>query len=108
MPEAAMGDVLHELLRIGLAMPLLAAIGAAPAGEHADAGLALMIDDVVGIEARIFRLAIELDEARQLEPRAEIDQHVLEGPHIAIRGDHRLADRIPRGIGMADGTVEQR
>ena len=87
---------------------MLAAVRPAPSREHADAGLALMIDDVVGIEAGISRLAVEIDDARQTQPRAQIEHHILEGPHIAIGRHHRLADGVARGIGLADRPVEQR
>ncbi len=81
--------------------------GAAPAGEQADAGLALVADDVVGVVA-IARLAGSGDEARQSQARAEVDQHVLKRPHVAIGLHHRLADGVARPFGAADRPVEQR
>ena len=46
--------------------------------------------------------------AGQAEPRAEIEQHGLERPHIAVGLDDRLADGIGRAIGFRDRPVEQR
>ncbi len=80
---------------------------AAPPGEQADAGLPLVADDVVGVVA-IARLAAAGDEPRQSQPRAEIDQHVLKRPHVAIGLQHRLADGVGRPFGPADRPVEQR
>src|SRR5207244_9300847 len=53
--EAAVGDVLLELARVDLATAEVAAGLAAVAGERADAGPALVVDDVVGIAAGEFR-----------------------------------------------------
>ena len=45
---------------------------------------------------------------RQAEPAGEIDQHVLEGAHVAVGLEHRHADRIRRPVRRADRPVEQR
>ena len=50
-PEAAVGDVAVELVRVGGAAALGGAV-AAPAGERPDAGAALVADHVVGVVAR--------------------------------------------------------
>ncbi len=84
VPVAAVLDVARELLGIRCADAVAGAVGAAPAGEQANAGRALVLDDVLRIAARIFRVAVLGDQSRQLEPRAEIEQHVLERPHVAI------------------------
>src|SRR3546814_8596299 len=70
---------LHDALPIwvGCAGADGIAVRPTPAGEHADAGLALVIDHVVCVAAGIFCAAIGVDQARQPQPRAEIDQHVL-------------------------------
>jgi len=43
-----------------------------------------MIDDVIGIAARVARLALRGDEGWQAEPAAQLDQYVLERADIAI------------------------
>ena len=106
--EAAFRDIGVELLRIGRAAAVRAAVGAAEARQRADAGRALVVDDVVRVAARIARRAVVGDEARQLEPRAEIEQHALERAHVAVGRDHRLADRVRRRVGGGDRPVEQR
>ncbi len=107
-PEALVLDIAVELLRVHRPGPLLVAARTAPAGERADAGLALVVDEVVRIAARIARAAIGIGEARQFQPRAELDQDVLERPHVAVGLEHRLADRVGRPLGRADRPVEQR
>ena len=77
-PEALVLDVAVQLIGIGLAVAGLIAVGAAPAGERPDAGAALMIDDVIGIAAGVFGLAVVVDHAGQAQARAEIEQNVLE------------------------------
>src|SRR6185369_3383274 len=96
------------LLEVDRPRTLLIATRAAPAGERTDARLALVVDDVVGIAARIARAAVGVGESRQLEASAEIDQDVLERPHVAIGLDDRLPDRVARALGRTDRAVEQR
>ena len=107
-PEALIFDVALQLPRIDRAGAAVAAIGAAPARQQADPGTALVIDDVVGIEAGIFRRAVGIDQSGQLQPRAELDQHVLERPYIAVGLDHRLANGVGGGFRIADRAIEQR
>src|SRR5262249_47215038 len=71
VPEAAVSDVAIELLRVGLSRAVPVALRTPPAREQADAGFALVVDDVVGVEAGVFRTAVELDQPGQLEPCAE-------------------------------------
>ena len=49
MPERAIFDIGIQLVRIGRAAPFLIALFTAKTGQWADAGLALMIDDIVTI-----------------------------------------------------------
>ena len=104
-PEAAIVDVALQLVGVRLAEPLLAAIRPAEAGQRADAGRTLMVHDVVRVVLEA-RGAILLHEGRQAQPRAEFDQHILEGPDIAIRRDHRLADGIARAMRAADRAIQ--
>lgn len=57
-----------------------------------------MIDDVVGIAARIFRSTLVIDEARQPQLRAEIEEHGLERAHIAVRRNDGLAELVKGGL----------
>ena len=98
-PEALVGDIGVELLRVRRADAVLVAGLAAPAREHAEAGLALMVHQVVGIAAGIARRAVFFDQARQLEADAELDHHVLERADVAVGLDDRLADRIGGAVG---------
>ena len=93
-PEALILDIALQLPRIDRAGAAVAAIGAAPARQQADAGTALVIDDVVGIETGKFCRTVGIDEPGQIEPRAELDQHVLKRPHVAIGLDHGLANGV--------------
>ena len=106
-PEAAIGDVAVELLRVGCALALRVALGAAPAGERPDARRALVQSDIILVAAGITGRAVRRHESGEAEPRAQLDQHILERPHIAVGRDDRLADRIPRSVGTADRSVEQ-
>ena len=105
--ERLIVDVALPLLRVGLAAQVLVAARTAPAGEKADARRALVAHDEIGVVAKLGR-AVGIGERRQLQARAEIDQHLLPGPHVAIRRDDRMADRIGRRIGLRDRSIEQR
>src|SRR5438270_161284 len=78
--------------RIWRALAVRVAIGAAPAGERADAGRALVQGDVVLVAAGIARRSIRSHEGGQAEPRSHLDQDILERPHIAVGGDDRLSN----------------
>src|SRR5205807_9635309 len=78
-PEALVLDVSLELMRIGRAGALTFSIAPAPAGQRTLFGPALMVDEVIGIEAGIPGCAVRADKIGEPEPRAEIYQHVLEG-----------------------------
>ena len=97
LPETAVLDVALQLLGVGLAATRLAAIGAAPARKRSDPGPAFVMHQVVGVAVRKFRRPIRIDHARQGEPRAQIEQHVLERPHVALGRQHRLTDRVRQG-----------
>ena len=109
-PESAVFDVARDLVGIGRAAAVAAAV-AAPARERADAGAALVAGHVVGVVA-IKRRALGIDHAGELQPRAEVEQHRLEAAHARVAGagrlHHRPADRIGDQIGLADRAVEQR
>ncbi len=107
LPEGAIGDIGVKLLGIRLAAPLGAAIGTAKAGQRPDAGLALMIDDVIAI-ILIFRGAILIHHTGKAKPRAKIEKHRLEAADIAVRLDNRPTDGIGHSIGLADRAVEKR
>ncbi len=53
VPEAVVGDVALELAGVGRALADGASVLAAPAHQTADARFALVVDDVIGIAARI-------------------------------------------------------
>ena len=67
--EGTVGNVLFELLRVHRAFAVTFAVGATESGERADAWRALVIDDVIGIAARVFGRAVGSDETWQLEAR---------------------------------------
>ena len=108
LPVAAILDVLLKLLRIDLALAGLGAVGPAETRERADAGPALVIDNIVGIAAGEFRRHVLLDHARQAQPCAKVEHHRLERSHVAVGLDHRLADRVCRPVRFGDRAVEQR
>src|SRR5579872_1571726 len=95
MPEAAVLDVAIELFGIRCTAAELTSIRAAPAGKRPDARRSLVAHDVVGVVA-IFWRAVVVDHARELQPRAEIEQHRLKRPHVAIRFDDGMTDRVRR------------
>ena len=107
MPVAAVVDVALQLIGIGLPLADPVAVLAAPAGQRADAGHALVVDDVVGVVAIPGAAVVLVDEARQAQARAELDEHVLERAHVAVGLDHGVADRVARPVGVADRPVEQ-
>jgi hypothetical protein len=72
-PEAAVGDVAVELLRVRRAPALRLAVLAAPAGKRSDAGAALVPDNVILVAARIARRAARIDKGWQAEFCAEFD-----------------------------------
>src|SRR3546814_15162969 len=80
----------------------------APAGQRADARRALVVDDVVRIAAGIDRRAALVGEARQLQPGAEVDEHVLERSDVAVGRADRLADGLARPASDAERPAEQR
>src|SRR5262249_49390677 len=84
------------------------AVRAAPSRQRSDARPAFVIDDVVRIASRILRTAVLAHEAGQLESRTEVEQHVLEGAHVAVGLHHRLPDRIGRTLRAADRPIEKR
>ena len=107
-PVTAVLYIFVQLVRVGRALPGLRAVLAPPAGQRADPRLAFMVDDVVRIAARIGRTAHFLDKSRQTQPGAQVDQHVLERPHVPVGLDHRLADGIGCSVGVADRPIEKR
>ena len=84
-------------------MPCFVAIRAAEAGQRADAGRALVVDDVVRVVPGSAAGRLGVVKAGSAEPRAQLDQHVLERPHVAVRRDHRLADRVAGPSALAIG-----
>ena len=82
---ASMSPIATAVSRIGHASTSLVSVGAAPAAERSDPGPSLVIDDVVGITARIARRALQRDKTGKPEPGANFDQHVLERANIAVR-----------------------
>src|SRR3546814_840370 len=69
LPEAAVLDVALELNRVGRPLSLIRAVGAAPAGQRADARLALGLDDAVGIPAGVARLPVLRRGGRRAEAK---------------------------------------
>ncbi len=97
-----------QLFGIGRAPPLRLAVGTAEAGERTEPRRAFVVHDVIGISARIARAAVGAGHARKAEPRAKVEQNLLEGTHVAIGLHHRLTDGIGWAIGLRDRAVEQR
>ena len=108
LPESLVLHVTLELRRIGPPGAMRLAAGAAPARQQADAGRALVIGDEIGIAALVSRPALVIDQAGQAEAHTEIKQDILERAHVAVRGEHRLADGVGGTVGVADRPVEQR
>ncbi len=97
------------LARIGLALEKLLAPLAAPAGQKTDTGTGggLVVDHEIGIVAEL-AAAVLLDEGRQLEPGAQLDQHLLEGLALAARRHHRNTYRIDRTVKLGDRPIQHR
>ena len=108
LPEAAGLDVAFQLFRIGLAGAFHGAVDAPPAGEAADTGDPLMVDQIVGVATGIARRPVVPNQPGKAEPGADVDQHVLEGSNVPVGLHHRVADRIGRAVGARDRPVEQR
>ena len=104
--EALRTDVGLPLLRIRFAAKRLFAILATEAREEADARRTFVVDDEVGVASEFAR-PVGFDERRELEPRRQLDQHVLPRPHIAVERQHRVADRIRCRVRLADRAVEK-
>ena len=66
-----------------------------------------MQGDVILVAGGEPRRAGRIDKGGEAEPCAELDQDVLERPHVAVGRDDRLADRIGRSLDAADRPVEQ-
>ena len=106
-PEAGCRCSALELIGIGRAAAELVALGAAPAGQGADARTALVIDDD-SRDSRRDRAAGPSDVKPGRPSRAP---RSISTSGTAARRDpahHRLADRIGRPVGIADWPVEQR
>ena len=108
LPKAAVGDVALELMRVRHSPTRLVTVDAAPAAERADPGAALVIDDVIGVPARITRRSLRCDEAGEPETGADVDQHILKRANVAVWDEDRLPDRIGRTLDAANRSVEQR
>ncbi len=67
-----------------------------------------MVRHVVLEPTGIKRRTGGIDHAGQLQPGTQIEQHILERPHVAIERHDRLADGIGQAIGIADRPVEER
>ena len=109
--EAAGLDVGLELLRIGRAAPVACAVRAAKAGQRADAGHALVVDDVVGIAAGIARRAVVGDEARQLRAArrcrsARSGSRARRGPAAPPAGGSRRPGRPAPEIGRSSSEMQ--
>ena len=100
-------DVAVQLVRVDGPAPRPVAVDAAEPGERADARPPLVADDIVGI-VLVEGRSPAVDEGRQAKPRAEIDQDALEPAHVAVRLDHRPADRVADRIRLRDRPVEKR
>ena len=107
-PETAVFDIAVKLVRVGRAGAVAVAGLAAPPRQRADPRRPFVVDQIIRVAAGIFRRAVLVGQSRQADPRAEIDQHALERPHVAVGLDHRLADRVGRPVGAADRPVEHR
>ena len=70
-------------------------------------GARLEPDDEIAIVGELAR-AVAARERRKLQPRRELDQHVLPRPHVAIERHDRMPDRIGGRIGLGDRPIEQR
>jgi hypothetical protein len=97
-PEAAIFDVMAQLVRVRCPSAYLRSIRPTESSEWTDTRPPFVMDDLVGIRI-VSRLAVRIHEVRQAEPAGEIDQDVLKGTDIAIRLQHRHTDRIGRPMG---------
>src|SRR5580692_5936911 len=86
-PEAAILDVMAQLVRVWCPSAYLRSIRPTEAGQWAQARPAFVMHDVVGIRI-VSRLAVRIHEVRQAEPAGEIDQDVLKWTDITIRLQH--------------------
>src|SRR5262245_12211485 len=96
--KTAVGDVLLELARIGRAASEVAAVQTAIARQRAEAGPPFVVDDIVRITAGKLGRAVFLGHPWQTQAGPQVDQHILEGSHVAVWRDNRMAYRIRRTI----------
>ena len=107
VPIATVFDVALKLGGIRCANARLRSFRTTPTREQTDARRALVVDDVLRVAARVFCGTAGVDEPRQAEPRAEIEQDILERAHVTIGLHDRLANRVGCAIGIRDRAVEQ-
>jgi len=100
-------DIFFPLLRIRRAAQVRFAVGASPAGEKTDAGQLFVVDDEVPVVAEFAR-PVGAGKCRELEPRGELDQHLLPRPHVAVELEHRMTDGIACRVRLGNRTVEKR
>ena len=105
--EAAVFDIAIQLVRVCVTAARLPARRAAIAKERAHAGAAHVIGDVVSVVG-VFLAAVVVDESRQAQLCAKLAKDRLKAAHVAVRLNHRPADRVGRGIRFANGPVEKR
>ena len=101
-------DVLFPLLGIRLALERLVAVLAAPAGEKADAGRTLVVDDEILDSPLNLRVPSALVKAGNFRRDASSTMHFLPRPHVAVELDQRIADRVGRRIRLGNRAIEQR
>ena len=80
-------------------------IRAAPPAQRSDPRRVFPVDDVVLVASRVGRRAVFAAEPGQAQPVAQVDQHILKRPHVSVRLQHRLPDRIGRAVGLANRPV---
>src|SRR5207237_3986945 len=105
-PEAAILDVMAQLVRVWCPPAYLRSIRPTESGEWTETRPPFVMNDVVGIRI-VSRLAVRIHEVRHTEPAGEIDQDVLKWTDITIRLQHRHADRIGRPMSRSDWPIEQ-
>ena len=90
--KSAVFNIPVQLTGVGASPSDLSAVLPSPAGQGSHAGHPFMVDHIVRISAGKFRGAVFVHEARQFQPRAEIDQHFLEASDVPVRLDHGVPD----------------
>src|SRR5215831_3132103 len=80
LPKTPIRDIALQLMRVWGASARILALGSSPAAQRPDSGSPLVIDDILGVTARVSRSPLRSDKPRQSKPRTDFDEHVLKRP----------------------------